>query len=158
MSRNIYPVLGILLGIGKRIRKNRGGLTQAEFAKLFGVNQNTISRREKGGITDLQTLERIADYAGGTVQWLLRGDQPPALELLENPLEVYGARPGPPLDVALLAEVLTEIKKLINHRRVKLSPEREARLVALVYDHCLENKVKPDRTLVDKFLWITKVD
>ncbi|MGD0828102.1 MAG: hypothetical protein ABSA09_08460 [Desulfobaccales bacterium] len=65
---------------------------------------------------------------------------------------------APPFDVALLAEVLTEIKKVISHRRLKLSPEREARLVALVYDHCLENNVKPDRTLVDKFLWITKVD
>ncbi len=65
---------------------------------------------------------------------------------------------SPPLDVALLAGVLTEIKKVISHRRLKLSPEREARLVAVVYDHCLENNVKADRTLVDRFLWITKVD
>ncbi len=121
--------------------------------------QNTISRWEKGGITDLQTLEKIADYAGVTIQWLLRGDQPPAPKLQENPLEVYGMRPAPPFDAALLAEVLTEIKKLNNHKRVKLSPEREARLVSLVYDnHCLQNNVKPDRTLVDRFLWITKVD
>ena len=158
MSRNIYPSLGILLGIEKRIRKIRGELTQAEFAKLFGVNQNTISRWEKGGITDLQALERIANYGGVTVQWLLRGDQPPAPELLENSPEVYGVRPGPPLDVALLAEILTEIKKVIADQGLELSPQREARLVALIYDHCQEDAVKPDRILVERFLWITRVD
>ena len=158
MSINIYPSLGILLGIEKRIRKIRGELTQAEFAKLFGVNQNTISRWEKGGITDLQALERIANYGGVTVQWLLRGDRPSAPQPPGHPAEVYDARPGPPLDVALLAEILTEIMKYIADQGLELPPQREARLVALLYDHCQENQVKPDRTLVERFLWITRVD
>jgi hypothetical protein len=58
------------------------------------------------------------------------------------------------LDVALLAEILTEIKKFIADKRLELSPQREARLVALVYDHCQADKVKPDRMLVERFLWI----
>ena len=51
-----------------------------------------------------------------------------------------------------------EIKKFIADKRLELSPQREARWVALVYDHCQEDKVKPDRMLVERFLWITKVD
>lgn len=88
----------------------------------------------------------------------MRGDQPSAPQLLEQTPAVYGARPGPPLDVALLADILMEINKFIAERRMKLSPQREARLVVIVYDRCQEDKVKPDRILVEKFLWITKVD
>jgi hypothetical protein len=62
------------------------------------------------------------------------------------------------LDVALLAEILVKIKKCIADERLELSSQREARWVALVYDHCQEDKMKPDRMLVERFLWITKVD
>jgi len=88
----------------------------------------------------------------------LRGDQPSAPQLLEHNPENYEARPEQPLDVVLLAEILTEIKEVIAKKRLKLSPQREARLVALVYDHCQAGKMKADRTLVERCLWITKVD
>jgi len=65
---------------------------------------------------------------------------------------------SPPLDIGLLAEIMTEVKKFIAEKHVKPSPQQEARLVALVYSHCQEGKVKPDRDLVDRCLWITRVD
>jgi len=122
----------------------------------LGFGKSTVFKFESGKmVPDLETLQRYANIGETNIGRLLHGDGSPQLpdQISENLLSA-----APPLDAALLAEVLTEIKKLINHRRVKLSPEREARLVALIYDHCLENNVKPDRTLVDRFLWITKVD
>ena len=92
------------------------------------------------------------------MEWLLKGDERQTPQFSETAPEVYGVRPGPPLDLALLAEILTETKKFMAEKYVKLSPQREARLVALVYDQCRESKVKPDRVLVERFLWITKVD
>ena len=158
MSRKKYTSLGIFLGIGERIRKIRGELTQGELASMLGVQAATISRYESGRIPDEEMLRKIADFGKTTIEWLLRGDQPSAPQLLGQTPEICGAGSGPPLDVALLAEILTEIKKFIADKRLELSPQREARLVALVYDHCLEDKMKPDRMLVERFLWITKVD
>ena len=158
MSRNKNTIFGNILGIGERIRKIRGESTQGEFAGRLGVQAPTISRYESGRIPDEEMLRKIADFGKTTIEWLLRGDQPSTPHLLGHTLEICGAIPGPPLDVALLAEILMEIKKFIADKRQELSPQREARLVALVYDHCQEDKVKPDRMLVERFLWITKVD
>ena len=157
MSRNKYTILGNYFGIGERIRKIRGELTQGEFAGRLGVQAPTISRYESGRIPDEEMLRRISNFGKTTIEWLLRGDQPSAPQHLEHS-DTYKPRPGSPLDVALLAEILMEIKKFIADKRQELSPQREARLVALVYDHCQEDKVKPDRMLVERFLWITKVD
>jgi len=134
-------------------------LSQEEFGnQLGGLQKSTVSRYEKGRIPDEETLNKIALFGNVTMEWLLKGDERQTPQFSEPASEVYGVRPGPPLDVALLAEILTEIKKFMAEKHVKLSPQREARLVALVYDHCQEDKVKPDRMLVERCLWITKVD
>ena len=147
--------MGTLLGLSARIRKVRGRLSQEEFGiELGGLQKSTISRYEKGRIPDAETLRIIANYGNVTVEWLLKGDESEAPQHAER----SGARHSLPLDVALLAETLKEIKKFIAGKSVKLSPQREARLVAMVYDHCQENKEKPDRTLVERCLWITRVD
>lgn len=146
------------IGVGPRLREIRktAGLSQEGIGKKLGFGKSTVSKFESGKrIPDMETLQRYAEIGETNVERLLHGDG--SLKLPDQTSENRLLVP-PPLDVALLAEVLTEIKKLISHSRVKLSPEREARLIALVYDHCLENNVKPDRTLVDRFLWITKVD
>ncbi len=158
MSRKKFQTLATYLRLGPRLREIRKmvGLSQEGIGKKLGFGKSTVSKFESGNmIPDLETLQLYAEIGETNIGRLLHGDGSPQLpdQTSENLLLA-----APPLDVALLAEVLTEIKKLINHRRVKLSPQREARLVALVYDHCQENNVKPDRSLVDRFLWITKVD
>jgi len=158
MSTNKLRIWATFLGLGPRLREIRktAGLSQEGIGKKLGFGKSTVSKFESGHmLPDMETLHRYAAIGETNIERLLHGDGSPQLpnQTSENPLLA-----APPFDVALLAEVLTEIKKVISHRRLKLSPEREARLVALVYDHCLENNVKPDRTLVDKFLWITKVD
>jgi transcriptional regulator with XRE-family HTH domain len=158
MARKKYQDLAYYLGLAPRLRDIRkaASLSQEGIGKILGFGKSTVSKFESGiMIPDMETIQRYAEIGETDIERLLHGNGSPQLrnQNLENPLLA-----APPFDVALLAEVLTEIKKVISHRRLKLSPEREARLVALVFDHCLENKAKPDRTLVDRFLWITKVD
>jgi hypothetical protein len=117
------------------------------------VRKSTISRYESGTIPGDENLRKIAELGNVTVEWLLRGDQPSAPQFSEP-----SPSPSPPLDVALIAEILTEIKKVMGEKNEKLSPPREARLVALIYSHCQEGKKKPDCDLVDRCLWITRVD
>jgi transcriptional regulator with XRE-family HTH domain len=159
MSRKKLHQLGTFIGIADRIGEVRKklNLSQEEFGKLVGVRKSTISRYESGTIPGDENLRRIAEIGNTTIEWLLRGEQTSIPQLAERAKDT-NSQPGAPLDVALLSEVLAETKKFIADKRLKLVPQREARLVALVFDHCQGNKVKPDRNLVERFLWITRVD
>ena len=157
MSRKKFQILATLLGVGVRLRevRKKTGLSQEGIGKILGFGKSTTSKFESDNmIPDIETLERYAQIAQTSIEQIVRGEK--STPLLEQTPEVHGALPV--LDVALLAEILMEIKKFIADKRQELSPQREARLVALVYDHCQEDKVKPDRMLVERFLWITKVD
>ena len=151
--------MGTFIGIADRIGEVRQklNLSQEGFGKLLGVRKSTISRYESGTIPGDENLRKIAEIGNTTIEWLLRGDQPSIPKFSEHSPYIYDQRRSP-LDVVLLSEILAEIKGVIADNRLFLSAQREARLVALVYDHCLEDKVKPDRILVERFLWITKVD
>jgi transcriptional regulator with XRE-family HTH domain len=159
MSRKKLLNLGTFIGIAGRIVEVRKklNLSQEEFGKLVGVRKSTISRYESGTIPGDENLRRIAEIGNTTIDWLLRGDRVLTPQPSEHPQYAYD-RERAPLDVALLSEVLTEINNFIADKGSKLLPQREARLVALVYDHCQKDKVKPDPNLVERFLWITRVD
>jgi transcriptional regulator with XRE-family HTH domain len=159
MSRKMLTSNETFPGLPNRIKLLRGAHSQQEYGKLLGVSKATVSKYESGiNIPSSGILKKIASVGNKSIEWLLRGDQPSAMQIVGHTLEICGARPGPPLDVALLVEILSEIKKFILDERLELSSKREARWVALVYDHCQVDKVKPDRMLVERFLWITKVD
>lgn len=145
-------------GLPNRIKFLRGGRTQEEFGEILGVSKATISKYESGfAIPSSDILRKIASIGNKGIDWLLRGDRPLASQPSDHSQNTYDQREAP-LDVALLSEVLAEINNFIADKRLKLLPQREARLVAIVYDHCQENRVKPDRILVERFVWITKVD
>jgi len=55
----------------KEIRKKHG-LSQAEFGKKFGIDQQAVSKWERGrGFPEVATLIKIAAFAGITVDELL---------------------------------------------------------------------------------------
>jgi transcriptional regulator with XRE-family HTH domain len=156
MSRKKLTAEETFPGLPNRIKFLRGGRTQEEFGEILGISKATISKYESGiAIPSSDILRKIASIGNKGIDWLLRGDRPSEPHLSEH--FRYDQRLAP-LDVALLSEVLTELKNFIADKGLKLLPQREARLVALVYDHCQEDKVKPDRNLVERFLWITRVD
>jgi transcriptional regulator with XRE-family HTH domain len=159
MSRKMLSSNETFPGLSKRIKFLRGKRTQKEFGEILGVSKATVSKYESGiTIPSSDIFTKIASLGNKSVEWLLRGDQLSSTHLLDHTLRVCEALPGPPVDVALLADILTEIKNFIVDKRLKLLPQREARLVALIYDHCQEDRVKPDRILVERFLWITRVE
>jgi len=68
-------------GVGVRISRvrRRLGLFQADFARRIGVTRNTAFLYERGRIPRAETLARIAEAGGVTVEWLLRGRRKDAL-------------------------------------------------------------------------------
>lgn len=63
-------------GIGHRIRwaRERAGSTREELAARVKVHPGSIARWETGGsVPHAYTLERIAEVAGVTVEWLRTG-------------------------------------------------------------------------------------
>lgn len=62
--------------VGHRLRavRERQGWSREELASRLGVHAGSIARWETGGsIPHAYTLERIAELAGGTAEWIRTG-------------------------------------------------------------------------------------
>lgn len=78
MSRGkIKPPKPNLENIGRRIREIRGfDLTQAQFADMLGIRQNTLSSYEKGRIVPtLEMLLKLKAYSGKSIDWIVTGEE-----------------------------------------------------------------------------------
>jgi transcriptional regulator with XRE-family HTH domain len=159
MSRKKLREVASFLGIGPRIKKIRGGLSQEVFGNLLGVHKSTVSRFESGEIIpDTNIRRKIAEIGNTTENWLLRGEEGRLPQPIKQASEFSEACTIPPLDIGLLAEIMAEVKKFIAGKHVKPSPKQEARLVALIYSCCQEGKVKLEPDLVNRCLWITRMN
>lgn len=65
------------------------GLDQTQFGEIFGVGQSSVVRWEQGSIPKGDRLNRIADYAGITVDELL-GREPRHSNILEGAVPAVG--------------------------------------------------------------------
>ena len=75
--RKIGPPKLDLNNIGRRIREIRGfDLTQAQFAEMLGIRQNTLSNYEKGKIVPtLEMLLKLTAHSGRSIDWIVFGEQ-----------------------------------------------------------------------------------
>jgi transcriptional regulator with XRE-family HTH domain len=153
LSRKKSSQLGKYLGIGDRIRKIRSALTQKEFGKLFGVVDSAISKWEKGKLPDEETLKKLADYGGVTVEWLLKGEETPIIQ--EHAPELYQAQPVE-LDVDVLTEIIAAARGYLRQHRQSLNDRSEARLIADLYYYWLTEKTMPDYQVIHAYLPLAK--
>lgn len=151
MSRKNIPTIGKILGVGERIRKIRGGLTQAALADILGVKANALCRYEKGRIPDEGILNKIAEYGNTTVDWILRGETPLIPRVREISPEEDVSAPHP-LETALLTAAIVKVEEVIKSRRLKLSPDRKARLIVKVYEECHAVHKSPSTVHVERLL------
>ncbi len=151
MSRKKLQDIAIILDFGKRVRQLRGDLSQEEFGKLFGVHKSTVCRWETGTIPDREMRRKIAAYGNLTEEWLLRGEAPVA-QLLEHTPDYYEARRPAPLDEDLIIQVVATVEEYLAATKIKRRPLQKGRLIAMIYDHCLKEKEKPNSLLVKRYL------
>ncbi len=69
--------------LGERIASLRGSMSQLEFAGMFDVSRNTLSRYENNSRTpDAEFLQKLVAEFKLDANWLLLGvGEPPTLEL-----------------------------------------------------------------------------
>ena len=63
--------------VGRRIREIRGfDLTQAEFGKMLGIAQTTLSKYEKGqAAPTLEVLVRLKTHSRKSIDWIVTGEE-----------------------------------------------------------------------------------
>jgi len=159
VSRRKVTEAGTFVGFSSRLREIRGKLSQEKFGKIFGVTKVTISRYEAGRIPDAETLSRIAEYGGVTVEWLLHGDRAQAREaeaVFEKPRPGAAGLDSPYLfaavDKSILADIIEQVETGLRRKKKSLSPVRYAHLISLLYDRYQENGQPLSRSTIEDFL------
>ena len=74
-KKNI-PIRIDLRAVGRRIREIRGfDLTQAQFGKIFGVHQATLSKYEQGhSAPTMEFLAQLKAYSNRSIDWIVTGE------------------------------------------------------------------------------------
>jgi transcriptional regulator with XRE-family HTH domain len=141
--------------ISDRIQQVRGKLKKSEFADALGIPRPNLSRYEKGRTPPADVLQKIADYGGVTVKWLLTGKE--GEKDLGKPLlpDQPSVAPGPgrPCEVQefLLAEVLRAVEEYMKKYKLSYPLGYRARLITLLYNHCVRKLESLTESLVVKF-------
>lgn len=50
-------------------------MTQAQFGKILGVAQTTLSKYEKGHAPTLESLVRLKAHSGKSIDWIVTGEE-----------------------------------------------------------------------------------
>ncbi|MCX5908654.1 MAG: helix-turn-helix transcriptional regulator [Deltaproteobacteria bacterium] len=137
-----------------RLKSIRGALGQREFAEIIGVGQSAISNYEKGRIPEAPILQKIADYGGTTVEYLLRGEKK-AGTTKEHAPDLYEARPRE-LNLNYLTQALILARKFSRAARPRLPERSEAELAAYLYEYWQETGLKPDQVVVKRYAALIK--
>ncbi len=144
---------GIYSDISDRIRLVRGKLRQSAFADILGIPRPNLSRYEKGRQPPADVLQKIADYGGVTVKWLLTGKEEdkdvgkPSLP--DQPPKVPEPTRSGEIQEFLLAEVLRAVEEFWKDTDPGL--RHRARIITAVYNHCARSLEPPSYDLVEEF-------
>lgn len=139
--------IGIDKAVFLRLKKIRGDLSQKEFAKVLGVNQGTVCKYESGRLPDAITLNKIAEYGGVTVEWLLHGEEKTTPQLREFAPEQYDARPAV-LNVDYLVQANFLTRKFLKSKRLAFTDHQEAQLSAYIYEYLIEFHADPGEVVI----------
>ena len=107
------------------------GITQAELAEEAGVSRASVSAYLAGKTTSPKPEHclALAHALEVSIEWLVLGKSGKAFV-------------RPPLDINLLKGIITGVEKELKQHSIRLGPERYARLLAVLYEHCLCSKAK----------------
>ena len=142
--------------ISARIRQVRGKKQKAKFADILGIPRPNYYKYEDGRKPPADVLQKIADYGGVTVKWLLTGEEekkdvgkPPLPDQL--PLSPEPDRPCE-IQEFLLAEVLRVVEEYFEKYELPYPLKYRARLITALYNYCARELEPPSEFLVGDFL------
>ena len=134
--------------ISARIRRVRGELKKAKFADLLGIPRPNFYKYEDGRLPPADVLQKIAEYGGVSVKWLLTGKEEDENDLPGQPLVVSKKRRPCEIQEFLFAEVLRAVEKFWGKHVPEL--EHRARVITTLYNHCARKLERPSYALVEE--------
>lgn len=137
-----------------RLKSIRGALGQKEFAKIIGVGQSAVSNYEKGRIPEATILQKIADYGGTTVEYLLRGEKK-GETTAEHAPDLYEARPRE-LNLHYLTQALILARNHCRSARPRPPESSEAELASYLYEYWQETGLQPDQVVIKRYAALIK--
>lgn len=106
------------------------GETQKEFADRLGITQASISRYLRGQHPDRESLQKIGESTGVSVDWMLSGKDPEMSPEVDNIIRKVGARMTKPTDDKEWSEIsLTYFDEMKS-----LSPEEKEYIKHIIRD------------------------
>lgn len=117
-------------GILQRMITSIGGKTQADLGKALGVAQASISDAKRKGKIPSEWFLKLSARNGLNPNWLLTGKGP--MSIPEENVRLF--------DVTLLKRVIEVVEKRLEKGKPKLSPERKAQLIGIVYEQVMKDK------------------
>ena len=94
------------------------------------------------------SLLKIAQYFGVSVEWLMTGKEP----LSENLVPHYEARLLSPVEAELLHQTLKVVEETLKETHQQLLSDQKFRLIIQIYNDCAEDRIKPDSKMVKRYL------
>ncbi len=75
--------------LANRIKFVRGSLTKIEFARVLGINRNTLLNYETNkGLPDFERLQKLHKIFKININWLISGEGKPYLKRLKYPPDI----------------------------------------------------------------------
>jgi transcriptional regulator with XRE-family HTH domain len=100
-----------------------------------------------------ESLLKIKKRFHVSIDWLLTGEEPP-ITLQELAPTSYDARPLAPVDIELFNEVSAQVNEVLKEEKKRLEPESRNKLTIRIYNDCAEDRIKPDKVMIKRYLWL----
>lgn len=133
-----------------RLKSIIGDMTVREFSRRCNLSDKTLRDYMLGNsYPTLDRLGLIAQASGKTLSWLATGEEPQEKTLSSDTEPQDQALI--PVDRELLQTSIEAIELLCEKKRLRMSAEKKAKVIALVYTISLEDK-KPDESVIYQIL------
>lgn len=130
----------------KELRKQRG-INQTQFAKKFGVAQNTVSNWENGNrVIDSETAAEIANFFDVTVDYLLGRDSSSTESLASS---VPGSKWIPVLGTVPAGVPIEAIEDILDYEEITPKMAAQGDFFALkIKGHSMEPKISEGDVII----------
>jgi|GEM_PF-2505649 len=113
-----------------------------KFADLAGIPSGTFYKYKNERLPHPEHLSKFHDVFGVNIDWLITGEGNPYIE----------EGKAPPLNSALLREVIEVVELVLGKHGLVLEPHDKAEAVTVLYEMYLDSGKKPEEHTTERML------
>jgi transcriptional regulator with XRE-family HTH domain len=138
-------------GFRARLEELMAGEKPFPWADRVGLTPGVFTRMwNEGAPPKADSLEKIADATGASIDWLLTGEGPKWRKDMGMVCE--GEVQYRPVNEGLMVAVVAAIEEFLEAEDLTLRPEKKGELIALIYEMAAEEGKGVDKARVMKLI------